>query len=122
MNVNDKQSIDQQTMLKLGQNLVAVAAAKGIQRLDSLTRPQWLMLWETRIGHTPIFTLAFSLVKTMNTHGILLAEVAADNPTHFVQCLQQGNLIPYYAQNPQGGAPIPTDVEYDAELDDEIQG
>lgn len=122
MDVNDKQSIDQQTMLKLGQNLVAVAAAKGIQRLDSLTRSQWLMLWETRIGHTPIFTLAFSLVKTMNSHGILLAEVASDNPTYFVQCLQQGNLLPYYTQHPQGSTLIPTAVEYDAELDDEVQG
>jgi hypothetical protein len=103
--MNDNYSnLDAQTLLTLGRNLKIVSELRE-RRINGMTPENWMTLWETRVGYEPMFRLCFALVRAMDDARVSLMEIMAEDPCFMVECLRNGNMLPYcllYSGNNSG--------------------
>jgi hypothetical protein len=85
----------------IAENARVAARERGIASINGMSANNWLDAFIARLnGNEPLFRLVFVLVSAMNSSGILLADVLAEDTALFVQCLLAGDIAPYHTQHP----------------------
>lgn len=98
--INSIDKVDNESLLKLGRNLSTIATLRH-RRINGMTPDNWMLLWETRVGYEPVFRLCFALSRAMDSAHITLMEVLAEDPILMVECLNNGNMLPYHLEYSQ---------------------
>lgn len=101
---NNYSNLNNHALLALGRNLKIVSELRN-RRINGMSPENWMTLWETRVGYEPVFRLCFALVRAMDDAHVTLMEIMAEDPIFMVECLRNGNMIPYcllYSGNNSG--------------------
>lgn len=96
--LNHGNVFDCEGMRRAIHNVWTVCMARDIMLIENaMPLHEWKQMMEGRVGVEPLFRLLFIVFKVMRFHDIGLAEVLIEDPAFWLDCVNQGNIMPYYA-------------------------
>lgn len=99
---NSAYALTERGLRFLLENYLIVMKRRGITDINGWTTPdQWFNAFSARIGFEPLFRLLWKMVADTLPKNIFLHEVLNEDPDLFLDCMANGDLMPFYARYPQ---------------------
>lgn len=99
--LNNVNNFTTQSYIFFINNLRKVLMTKGRLEFDGLPIENWYMLMYQRMGNEPIVRLLWRCMFAMMQENIRIDEVLAIDPILYIECMEQGSMVPYYQIYPQ---------------------
>jgi len=99
---NSSYALTERGLRFLLENYVIVMRRRGITDIGGWATPEnWFNSMSARIGFEPLFRLLWKIIKDTLQKDIVLHEVLNEDPDLFLDCMENGDLMPFYARYPQ---------------------